>query len=175
DGNSNNGPPSALNQSNPIWGYNPYITLDYGRFELSGEYLFAKVANGRADAAGTAFSAAQPWGVTITPSFKINDQWELVARYTYLGTNGRGTNISDILRDAPNLTTSGNSTGTFFDNAWAAYFGVNWYIVGSSVRLSAGYEYSQFLGRDTGGGAGAPFSGPRADASAIRTSLQVMF
>lgn len=175
DGNSNNGPPAVLNQSNPIWGYNPYVTLDYGQFELSAEYLFAKVTNGRQNASGTVFSDAQPWGVTITPSFKVNDQWELVSRFTYLGTNGRGTNISDILRDAPNLTTSSNSTATFFDNAWAAYFGVNWYIVGTSVRLSAGYEYAQFLGRDTGGGTVQPFSGPRADANAIRTSLQIMF
>jgi len=96
-----------------------------------------------------------------------------VARYAYLSTNGRGTNISDVVRDAPNTLTPAPSTN-FYDNVDSFYGGVNWYIEGTSVKLSAGYEFDQFSGRQTGA-LGTGFTGPRTNAQGFRAQLQVQF
>jgi hypothetical protein len=155
-------------RNNSIWGYNPYVSLSYDRFALTAEFLQAEVQNGRAVAGGVT-SGAAPYGFNIMPSYKISDQWELVARFSDLSTNGRGATISQQEWSGPN--TAGAVSD--YDNVWAAYFGVNWYIVGNSVKLSAGYEFAQFSNRQTV--ANGSFNGPRADVSAFHMRLQLLF
>ncbi len=155
-------------QNNSIWGYNPYVSLSYDRFALTAEFLQAVVQNGRATAGGFTSDAA-PYGLVVTPSYKINDQWELVTRFSELSTNGRGATISQQEWSGPN--TAGAVSD--YDNVWAAYLGFNWYISGNSVKLTGGYEYARFSDRQTV--ANGPFNGPRADVSAFRMRLQVVF
>jgi len=173
DQNSSNAP----NQSNSEWGYNPYVKIDVGDFEVSAEFEQAVVDEGRQNALGAVSnlntSTAAPYGFQITPSYKITPQWELVARYAYLSTNGRGTNISDVIRDAPNTVQGAGSTN-FYDNVDSFYGGVNYYIEGTSVKLSVGYEFDQFSNRQIGA-LGSAFSGPRTNVQGFRAQLQLTF
>jgi hypothetical protein len=168
DANSTPAAGAVSAQNNSIWGYNPYVSLSYDRFAFTAEFLQAFVQNGRASAGGLTSDAA-PYGFVITPSYKINDQWELVTRFSELSTNGRGATISQ------QEWSAGNTAGAVsdYDNALALYLGVNWYIEGNSVKLSAGYEYAQFSNRQSV--ANGLFNGPRADVSAFRMRLQVVF
>jgi len=161
-------PASTVNQSNTDWGYNPYMKLDVGNFELSAEFEQVSVDHGRG-ATPQAATRAMPYGFQITPSYKITPEWEVVARYAYLNTNGRGVNISDVDRDGENTLTG----GTLYNNISTIYVGLNWYIVGSSVKLSAGYELDDFYNRSAA--AGGTFTGPSADVQGFRAQLQVTF
>ena len=165
--------PAIPAQSNTIWGYNPYVTLDYGNFELSAEFIQAVVQNGRVSGGTTAApgptSTAAPYGFNLTPSYKINDKWEAVARLSYLNTNGRGTSINAVETDASSTTGAVSN----YDSAWAYYVGFNYYIVGNSVKFTAGYEYAQFNHRQTA--FGGPFNGPSANVNAVRARLQLLF
>jgi hypothetical protein len=178
DGNSNQPLLGGTFQSNSIWGYNPYATITWNGLSLTGEFIQAGVANGRATDPGAAEGAitgntskADPYGFNFTPSYKLNDQWELVGRFSYLRTNGRGASINQQVTDAPNVV---GTDGTLFNQAWSLYGGVNYYIIGNSVKIQAGYEFSQFYDRVHGTATGI-FGGPRANVSAIRTRIQVLF
>jgi len=158
-------------QTNAVWGWNPYVTLDYGDFELSAEFLQAWVQRGRSSTVAVTASStseAKPYGFNITPSYKINKEWEIAARYSYLDTNGRGTNISDVVRDGINTTTG----IALYNSVNSYYVGVNYYIMGTSLKLSAGYEIDDFDGRQVASGA---FTGPKAEVSGFRTQLQLQF
>jgi hypothetical protein len=182
DANSVSGLTAAQghNQNNSIYGYNPYATISYAGFSLSAEFLQAEVQNGRlggTTAPTTVYSNAAPYGFNVTPSYKINDQWELAAKYSALFTNGRGTTINPVDRNAqntfviPGALPANNASN--FDNAWSLYAGVNYYVIGTDLKISAGYEYTQFTDRQniTGG----PFNGPRASVNGIRTQIQLLF
>jgi len=165
----------AGTQANAEWGWNPYVTVDYGNFELSAEFLQAWVQRGKwGNPGGTIGTEATPYGFTITPSYKISPQWEIAARYSYLGTNGRGTNISDVERDGINTNTAIGGTTNLYNDVTSYYIGVNYYIMGTSLKLSAGYELDQFNDRQVGA-AGSAFSGSGANVSGFRTQLQLQF
>jgi hypothetical protein len=184
DGNSDNanlnsaGSTAHTNQRNATWGYNPYLNLTYDAFSLRMEFAQAQFQNGRSTVPLTSTaivthgvtSMASPYGFNLIPSYKINDQWELVGRYSFLSTNGRGTNMADVVWNGPN---SPGST-TLYDNVWAAYAGVNYYIIGTAVKLSVGYEYADFTGRQIAQGA-QHFTGSGTGESIIRARLQVAF
>jgi hypothetical protein len=166
---------SQVSQSNSVWGYNPVVTLTYGKSaQIDAEFLQAFMTNGAINTIGltTPTQKASPFGFNITPSYKINDSWELVARYSYLNTNGRGTTIADVVRDGPDLT--GAATPVFNDvSQW--YFGVNWYLVGNSVKASLGYEFSQFKDRGVAATGANSFVGPKAEVDGVRARLQLLF
>ena len=156
----------AAGHNNAMYGYNPYATLTFGDFTLAAEFLQVQVENGRVG--GAVLSKATPYGFNVTPSYKINSQWEIAAKYSYLETNGRGTTINPVDRNA------NNTFGTVgFNRVWEGYLGVNYYIIGTDVKLSAGYEYDQFYQRQTV--AGGAFAGPRANVQGVRTQLQLLF
>jgi hypothetical protein len=171
---------SIATQANSVWGYNPYLRLNYGKaLQLDAEFIQAEVTNGRGSGpTGVATQLAQPYGFNITPSYKINDQWELVARYTYLFTDGRGTNISDVVNNAPDV----NGANTLFNDAQSIYVGLNWNVIGDSVKLLFGYEWDEFSNRQTtiapnaaGTISAANLHGPRALVSGFRARAQVSF
>jgi hypothetical protein len=170
DVNSSPGVAGVPTMNNSMWGYNPYATLTYADFTLAAEFLQVQVQNGRVGGAGVAAadSKASPYGFNITPSYKINAQWEIAAKYSYLETNGRGTTINPVDRNANNTF---GTTG--FNRVWEGYLGVNYYIIGTDVKLSAGYEYDQFYERQVA--AGGSFNGPRANVQGVRTQLQLLF
>ncbi len=167
EANSTPGGAGVASQNNSMWGYNPYATLTYGDFTLAAEFLQVQVQNGRVDGAGVT-SKSTPYGFNFTPSYKINDQWEVAAKYSYLETNGRGTAINPVDRNAQ------NTFGTVgFNRVWEGYLGVNYYIIGTDLKISAGYEYDQFYGREVA--VGGNFNGPRANVQGVRTQIQVLF
>ncbi|MGA2052964.1 MAG: porin [Opitutales bacterium] len=169
----------GYNQNNAISGYNPYFTVSYAGFSLAGEFLQAFVQNGRQSGAGAAavYSKAAPYGFNLTPSYKINSQWELAAKYSYLSTNGRGTAINPVDPNAQNTLNVAVPVGATavqnFDNVNEFYAGVNYYIIGYDLKLSAGYEFDQYTGRQTF--LGGSFNGARANVNGVRTQLQLLF
>ena len=167
---------SIAAQANSVWGYNPYVSLTYGSaFQLDAEFEQALVTNGRSNGLGgaTTTSRAAPYGINITPSYKINDYWEVATRYSYLNTNGRGVSINNVTRNAENVSTP----GTLFDDAQQFYVGLNWYVMkNSSLEFSVGYEYDEFTHRATSATVNdANLTGPRASVSGIRARMQLTF
>jgi hypothetical protein len=167
EANSNGGGLGVPAQENAVYGYDPYVALTYDRLTITSEFMQTVVENGRLNGFGET-SNAVPYGFIVAPSYEINTQWELATRFSYLDTNGRGVRINPVDRNAQNtFDTRG------FNNVRAFYLGFNYYINGTAVELSAGYEYTQFLDRETF--PGGPFTGPSAYVSGVRTQLQLQF
>ena len=165
---------SLATQANSVWGYNPYLRVNYGKgLQVDAEFIQAMITNGRGTGpAGATTQRVAPFGFNITPSYKISDQWELMARYTYLNTNGRGTNISDVVTNAPDVT----SAGPLFDDAQSFYAGLNWNVMGDSVKILMGYEWDEFTHRETGAAiTDSNLTGPRANVSGFRVRAQLQF
>ena len=59
-------------------------------FTIAAEYYWGKVENGAGNG-----QTVDPWGFYIMPSYKLSPAWELVARYGYVDSDGRGINLSD--------------------------------------------------------------------------------
>jgi hypothetical protein len=184
------GPPATAavlglpNQNNSEWGFNPYVKLDYGNFEVSAEFEQVVVdegklnaplpaATGANSATNANFSTATPYGYQATISYKFTPEWEVVGRYAYLDSNGRGMKISDVARDGDNTVDGGGSTN-FYNDADSFYAGVNYYFIGTSVKLSVGYEYDQFRDREVGA-LGTAFNAGSANVQGLRAQLQLQF
>ena len=111
-----------------------HAQLGYGRFNLLGEVLAAKVGEGSLVKAG---DDATPVGFTLQPSFFIVDKkLELVGRWSRVDSDGRGILTSDAIRRAP-------GSGYNFDTLDSLYLGLNWYIKGDTFKLMAGYEWAR--------------------------------
>jgi len=138
--------------------YTVYVDLQElggGPFGIAAELLGADVERGVSTTRD-----AKPWGYWVQPTFKVSEQWELVARYSELDSDGRGVNLSDGVRSAPGGGTH-NKLREFF-------FGGNWYLRGNDIKLQAGYVHGE--SRDT-------VSGGKASAKArgLRSQLQFNF
>lgn len=161
EGNSKDATATAASETNRLIGYNPFINVEYGDFNLLAEYIGSEVKRGKRSGRGN----ATPWGFHLIPSYKISDELEVVLRYSHIDTDHRGINPSDGFRNL-------NSAGTF-NKGNAYYAGFNWYIRGNDVKLTAGYEYGEFTGRAT---TGNDFSGSnKGVAHSFRTRLQLLF
>jgi hypothetical protein len=158
---------STPTQNNSLAGYDPYISLVWADFTLTAEFEQVHVQNGRVNGAGVT-SAAAPYGFNFVPAYRLSPEWELVARDSFLSTNGRGAPINPEVRNAQNTF---NTLG--FDNAWSLYFGVNYYVLGTALKISAGYEFSRFYDREVL--AGGSFSGAPASVSGVRVQIQSRF
>ena len=124
-------------------------------FTLAAEYYQAKVENGTNLA-----QTIDPWGFYIQPSYKLSAAYELVLRYGYVDSDGRGITLSDSVRSAPSGGTMNELT--------EMYAGGTWYIRGNDVKLSLGYVWGQT--EDTVAGAPA-----EATAHGVRSQFQVNF
>jgi phosphate-selective porin OprO/OprP len=90
-------------------------------------------------------------GITVTPSWHVTDELEMVFRYQHANGSDDGLQLlSRYERLAPDLTDSGH--GSSFD---AAYLGLNYYLHGHKFKLMAGAEYN----RMNGGGDGGDYEG----------------
>jgi hypothetical protein len=181
-----------VDQRNSTYGYNPYIEVSYDKFTLKTEFVQGYFTNGRSTIPIVSTSvvqpgvtsAAMPWGAQFTGIYHATPTVDVVSRYAYLSTNGRGTNVADVIWNGANDPSS----TTLYDDVWSAYIGVNWSIIPHSLILSGGYEYAQFTGRNvtptSEGGNGltnsnvnipSTWSGPRTDVNIIRARLSVLF
>jgi len=175
---------SPLTQANSVWGYNPVLSLTYGKSaQLDAEFIQTLVTNGRQKGTvGTATELASPFGFTITPSYKINDNWEVVGRYSYLNTDGRGTAISDVVNNGADAPIPAGTAAATFNDVQSFYLELNWYpLGGSSVKFAHGYEFDQFDNRSiaitSAANGSVPYglTGPRANVSGVRARLSLAF
>jgi hypothetical protein len=145
----------VLGKGDDLSVYAIYGVVTEGKFDLEGEYFGSHDTHGVSatrDSNGTAF-----W---VQPSYKITPDFEAVARYSYVDSDGRGVNISDGTRSAP--------SGGTMDKMSEWYFGGNWYIRGNDVKLQLGYIHAE--SKDTVAGAPA-----KAVADGVRSQMQVNF
>lgn len=179
---------NAANVSNTMAsmeGYNPFIQAQFKDWTVYAEYLSTKI-KGSADVANTNPGDHKPVGENLTVAYKINENWEAVARYTNLDTDGRGQQISDGVRDFGTVGGAGGAgiSGSTFNKSNSYYLGVNYYfslpvaggatVAGPNAKLQLGYERSEF--KDTiNTSTGVITAGPKATVDAIRLQAQVAF
>lgn len=176
----------AANTMAMMEGYNPFVQFQYDNFTVYAEYLSTKI-NGSADnVAGLLAGDHKPEGQNLTVTYKINDNWEAVARYTKLDTDGRGQAISDGVRDFGTVGGAGGAgiSASNFNKSNSYYVGVNYYFTlpvaggasvnGANAKIQLGYEQSTF--NDTvAASTGVITVGPEAKVSAIRLQAQIAF
>lgn len=148
-----------------IWGVNPYIKANLYGLDIWSEFLISGVEYGKNSNNDT----ATPMGFNAGVEYKFDiGNWGKIAptlRYSWLDTDGRGVSASDGIRNANNA--SGYSS---FNAAQSIYAGVNWYIMGDSVKFQLGYEWAQFNGTPANKSASN-----YADANVVRAQMQVLF
>lgn len=135
--------------------YSVYFQLNGPRWGLMTEFLTADVERGV-----NATTDARPKGFYITPTLLLTEQIELVARYAYLDSDGRGVTLSDVIRSAPSGGTMNKAT------EWFA--GANWYLRGNDLKLQLGAVYGKTKETVTGASA-------EADTVGVRSQMQVQF
>jgi len=135
--------------------YTVFADVTSGRFGFMGEYMTAKVEGGV-----SATRDASPKGFYLQPSYLLTDTIEAVVRYQSLDTDGRGVNISDVVRSAG----SGGVMNKF--SGW--YAGTNWYLKANDLKLQLGVEWAKT--KDTVAGAPA-----EAKAVGVRSQMQIQF
>jgi len=132
-----------------------FADLTVGPFSLSGEIEEAN------DDSGVAIHHnANVHGYWIQPAYKLTPQWEAVANYSYINTDGRGVALSDVVRSAP--------SGGTMNAANELYLGFNYYIKGNDVKLQAGYVRGQTNETVKGGPA-------KAETDGLRSQFQMQF
>lgn len=169
-----------------ISGYNPFIQAQYFNWTAYAEYFNTKVTTSK-DAANNAASTADdldhtPTGYNVTVAYKFNDNWEGVARYTALNTDGRGQQIGDGERGFK--VVGGNAASTY-NNSDAIYLGVNYYfnlealgaqVNGYNAKIQLGYEVANFDGTITvANSAPVVNNANSAKVNTIRLQAQVAF
>jgi Phosphate-selective porin O and P len=122
---------------------------------IASEYYWAKVENGANNG-----QTLDPEGWYVQPSYKLSPAYELVARYGFVDSDGRGINLSDSVRSAP--------SGGTMDKLTEMYFGGTWYLRGNDVKLSLGYVWGET--EDTVTGAPA-----QATTDGVRSQFQINF
>ncbi len=128
-----------------------YSTFTVGSFSLLGEVLWSD---------NDAGAGSNAYGFTLQPSVALSKQLELVARLSYLDTDGRNVSVTDVI-------PSTNSARENFDSMYEVYAGFNYLFAKDNVKFSAGVVYAKFEDGATTGG--------DADVLGLRTQMQVSF
>lgn len=136
-----------------VYAFGIHADYQIGNLNVLAEYLHGETED--VSATGDDESAS---GFTIIPSYKINDQWEIVTAYSYIETDG-----GDFL-DADDLVRRSNVSGDF-EEGESFYIGFNYYIIGNDLKLTGGYEFATF--EDS--------AGEEVDIDAFRLRLQALF
>lgn len=174
----------GVDSTNSIWGVDPYVQLEYGNINVIAEFMGANIEKGKASnstqVTGLNTGDAFAMGGNFFISYIFQERFEPVFRFSILDSDGAGISPSGVVSQGPSFggqvpgaapnTISPVGVG-FFNSAQAYYLGLNWYILGNDVKLSAGYEHIQFGGRWNGAG----FGGPDASEDSIRIRAQVVF
>lgn len=137
------------------FGYNPYVTVGLGKLTLTGEIL-GFMTDGKGGV-----SDAEPIGYNLTGAFRATDELEPVVRFSHLSAGGMRASVNRDIAEIPHSTTD------TYDDIWAFYAGLNYYVIGNNVKFQGGYEFSQLIDSIP--------HGSQIDAHALRAQLQVMF
>lgn len=150
-------------ENGEIFGVNPYVELSYGGFSMWADFLMANVQYGKRVAGALADATPMGFNVAAEYKFDIGEYGALAptVRYSWLDTDGRGAAVGDTISKGPKL-------GGLFNAAQSVYVGLNWYIMGNSAKIQAGYEWAQFNDRVSG-------AVDRVDVNAMRVQMQVLF
>lgn len=144
---------SAVNTLADMKGYNPFIMAKYFNWTFQGEYMNTKISSSKDAAVNTDDQDHTPTGYNAMVVYKINDNWEGVARYTSLDTDMRGQKISDGERGFAAAATAATGTGSLYDKSNAIYLGVNYYfnlealgqqVNGYNAKIQFGFERAKF-------------------------------
>ena len=144
----------TLGAGNDLTVYNAFAEFTSGGFDLQLEYFGSSNDHGASPTKDSSSSA-----YSVQPAYRFGD-YELVGRYTYVDSDGRGVNLSDGIRSAP----SGGTMDTMME--W--FFGFNYYIRGNDVKWQIGYIHGE--SNDTVTGASA-----KASTDGVRSMMQVNF
>ena len=146
---------TVLGVGNDLTVYNAFAEFTNKQFDLQLEYFGSKNDHGV-----SATRDAKSRAYSIQPAFKVTDMVELVARYSYVDSDGRGLTTGDLIRSAP----SGGTMDKL--NEW--FFGLNYYIRGNDVKWQIGYILGQSNDTLAGGTA-------KATSSGVRSQMQLNF
>jgi len=136
-----------------MFAYGIHANYSLEGFNLSGEILGTTIDD-------TTAGDVDVFGFTATPSYKINDKWEVVAAYSYIETDGAN------LLDADDLVRRSGLSGEKFSEGESYYIGFNYYILGNDLKLSGGYENASFESEN---------GADEAEFDAFRMRLQMLF
>ena len=134
--------------------YGLHANYSIGDFNLSAEGLFGSVEDNAKSS-----SDSDVFGLTIQPSYQINDKWEIVASYTYADADD-----SYLIEADDTMRKSGNKNR--FDEVSSYYVGFNYYILGNDLKLSGGFEHAEYENGETD---------EDTDIDAFRLRLQMLF
>ncbi len=154
-----------------ILGVNPYLELKWSKFTLWSDFIMTEIQHGNSD--GVSNSSPYGFNIAVEYRFDAGDLGEIAPafRYSYLYTDGRGARISDGMNGAPNIYPSSSLANNLYNKAQSVYIGVNWYIIGDSVKLQAGYEWASYEGSVFN----STISDKKTDVNAVRVQMQVIF
>lgn len=173
---------TPVNTLASIEGYSPFLMAKYFNWTFQGEYMSTKVTSSKDFGVNSDDQDHSPNGYNAMVVYKIDDNWEGVARYTFLDTDGRGQRISDGERG---FAVAGGNAGSTYNKSDAIYLGVNYYfnlealgaqVNGYNAKIQLGYEVANFDGTITVA-AGAPVvnDANSAKVNTIRLQAQVAF
>lgn len=151
----------TVGTGNDLTVYNAFTEVTSGPFDLQLEYFGSKNDHGRA-----AGRDADSWAFSVQPAYKVTDMLELVGRYTYVGSDGRGLTTSDLIRSAPSGGTMNELTEWFG--------GLNVYLRGNDVKWQIGYIYGESQDNVNAAGNVAKNTG-KASTDGIRSMMQLNF
>lgn len=135
--------------------YNAFADFTNGPFDLQLEYFGSSNRHGV-----SATQNAKSSAYSVQPAYMVSKKVELVARYSYVNSDGRGVNLGDGIRSAPGGGTMNNM------KEWFA--GFNYYFRGNDVKWQLGYIYGESNDTVTGGAA-------KAKTQGIRSQMQLNF
>ncbi len=163
--------PSRTVDFGDCFGINPYFWLKYEAITFNTEFVathikYGKTRNDEISLFTTKSPDATPWGLYALFGYKFDikpfGEIEPIFRYTYLNSDGRGIYESGVLFMA-------DSNGGLYNTVQSFYGGVNWYVLGNSIKYQLGMEYAQF--RD------APYknNNRKSDVLVFTLQLQLVF
>lgn len=138
--------PSPVAAFGDCYGVNPYAWINYENFTLQTEFVGVCAQYGRtmSDAVPqyTINSpSATPWGWYALLAYKFDitpyGQLEPMVRYLHMDTDGRGVEENAVLYMADSVNGLYNKVDSFFA-------GLNWYVMGQSLKYQLGLEYAEF-------------------------------
>lgn len=128
--------PSSITLSDrDAWVYSLYGQLTLSQFELLVQLTGAEIEKAAARGSTPSDADASPMGISIIPSFRINEQYEIVVGYSFIDSDGVGV--------APSQATyRANDNGRFWDEYHEIYLGGTYYIRGDDLKFLIGYIYA---------------------------------
>jgi hypothetical protein len=164
-----------------VEGYNPFVELQYGKWNFLAEYMTTKIGQSQ-DVNSTGQSVDRtPKGYDVTVAYDIVENLQGVFRYTNLDTDHRGQKISDGEREF--TTISGTASDATYNKSEAFYLGVNYFftldaiggkqVTGTNAKIQLGYEIAKF--KDPISAGASTNTGVTAQVNAVRLQAQVAF